>query len=275
MSDADAGNRTVCAAEHRTEHHRTHEGRNETGLSWRHPKSLGTLFSEYMATEAGASVTRRSETYDDGTIYFVDEVPDDFYTYVETYYQEENTPHEVVCQHLIDYMKIYFEEGSNKEVTKNCSQTQIEDVDASWNVPGNNYLYITPSTASTNPYVGFELPKFVPGKYKILITMAPETTVENNEENAAHFRLSKFRINMYEPNEMDEYPSKGENLSDAEGNQNFEAPADQTSTIELEYEFTSSHAILQLQSYVTSKESASTHTRYLRIAEIRLIPVTE
>lgn len=240
---------------------------------------LGALFNEFKATEAGASMTVRAETYDDGTVYFVDQVPDAFYDYVEAYYQQENTICERVYQHLIDYVNTVTN-SSGSVYTRNVPLplNQIENVDASWNIPGDSYLYVTPINSTAQPYVGFELPHFVPGKYKILITMAPETTVENNEENASLFIPSKFRINLFEPSVDDAYYPSAPTLTftDTEGNKDFVNPADQVSTIELEHEFTASCAILQLQSYVLTREQrAYIYTRNLRIAEIRLVPIVE
>ncbi|MBO4564297.1 MAG: hypothetical protein J5720_02565 [Bacteroidaceae bacterium] len=234
-------------------------------------KSLDGLLSDYIAT--GAAVVRRAETYDDGTVYFVDEVPDAFIDFVNAYYQQENTPQEMVYQHLISYLA----EGgeTSGRYTKSAVLGQIANVDPSWNIPTNSYLYVTPTTASANPTVGIELPKFVPGKYKILITMAPETVAENNEENASKFLPSKFRITLYEANlNNNEYPTGGARMTNAEGGNDFIIPADKTSTIELEYEFTSYRAIIQLQANVLSKDR-STYSRCLRIAEIRLVPVVE
>ena len=234
-------------------------------------KSLNELLSDYIAT--GASVVRRAETYDDGTVFFVDEVPDAFIDFVNAYYQQENTPQEMVYQHLISYLA----EGgeTSGKYTKNSVLSQLANVDPSWNIPSNSYLYVTPTTASAQPYVGIELPRFVPGKYKILITMAPETVAENNEENASKFLPSKFRIYLFEASlNNNEYPTVGARMTNADGTNDFIAPADKTNTFELEYEFTSYHAIIQLQSYVTSSQ-LKTYSRSLRIAEIRLVPVVE
>lgn len=208
-------------------------------------KSLDGLLSDYIATAAGASVVRRAETYDDGTVFFVDEVPDAFYDYVNAYYQQENTPQEMVYQNLISYLA----EGgeTSGRYTKSAVLVQIANVDPSWDVPSNSYLYVTPSTASANPTVGIELPKFAPGKYKILITMAPETVAENNEENASLFLPSKFRITLYEASlNNNEYPTGGARMTNADNTNDFIAPADKSNTIELEYEFTSYRAIVQL-----------------------------
>ena len=239
-------------------------------------KSLDELFGEYKDAAVDVSITVRSETYDDGTVYFIEEVPDAFYAYLEAYYQEENTMKEMVYQNLIGYMKT--EENSMSEglYTKNAVTSQIKDVDASWNIPSNSYVSAKPTSNATQCSVVLELPHFVPGKYKIFITMAPETTVENNEENASMFLPSRFRINLFEPaDEYKDYPVAATcRFTDAEGSNTFVVPADAVSTIEQEHEFTVSRAIIQIESYVTSRQR-SIYSRTLRIAEIRLVPIEE
>ena len=183
---------------------------------------------------------------------------------------------EMVYQNLIGYMKT--EENSMSEglYTKNAVTSQIKDVDASWNIPSNSYVSAKPTSNATQCSVVLELPHFVPGKYKIFITMAPETTVENNEENASMFLPSRFRINLFEPaDEYKDYPVAATcRFTDAEGSNTFVVPADAVSTIEQEHEFTVSRAIIQIESSVTSRQR-SIYSRTLRIAEIRLVPIEE
>lgn len=128
----------------------------------------------------------------------------------------------------------------------------IRTIDESWNVPGKYYVKVEPSPVVSNPMITYRCSEVVPGvQYKLQLTFVPDT-----DEN----RPTRIRV-ATQPN--------GVRLFN-----NVEIPPTEITTLEAENVSTAVMRMdLQIQTSVLASQRA--YSREMRIADIRLIPMTQ
>ena len=231
-------------------------------------KVINVMFCEhyrrYIANHLEAYKARAIETYEgsDGkTLYFVDQIDDDFLDYFDT---------QIGRIDLLTAINLEEDAKGSTMYTKNCTYT-MEDIDPKFGVPDNQYLRVTPQSDTAQPYIAFNLPALMANtNYTLRITMAPETLGDVNPQG------NQFRINMFIRNSEGQWPKTRNyvcnNPLDPTGkNLNFTSSADTLTVIDLPLTLNyATDVMVQLQSYVSTKETA-TYTRTLRIANIEVI----
>lgn len=164
------------------------------------------------------------------------------------------------------------DKGGRPIYNKNCEVNTIA-CDASWNIEGNSYAEILPTSGSTNPAVGYKLPfMLLPNRtYNVSITIVPNT------EDLEDVRPNKFYIHLYNDDERERFENP--DLSGIHGEGNYfiyGGEKAETFTIQINTggdEMPTSR-VLQLQSQIASKD-IKLYSRTLRISKISIAPVME
>lgn len=137
---------------------------------------LISLWDSYLTEDKMAQLIPSSQQYDcnDGVLYALDEVSDDFVDFVIDYCASEMT--------LSGYSEL--DETDAAKVTLSHMQCSAE-----WNVPGNEYWVYEPvrPTGPISATLPFTLPVLAGYNYAIEITLAPDT--ERNDTLPTQFRV--------------------------------------------------------------------------------------
>ena len=135
-------------------------------------QQMEPLWNKWRATDEGKcidlSADITSETFDDGTGYRLNRIPDEFYTWMAN--------REIVIDpfNRVDINKIWDPSYRDSVYLATCDS--VTDVDAKWGVPGGKYTRFLPTTATTNYRVTYRSNEAVPGvRYKLQFNFAPET----------------------------------------------------------------------------------------------------
>lgn len=207
------------------------------------PDFLTRSWMTWIADHKQEFTDTEDHVFDDGVLHLVSAIPETFYEWLITREIVLNRPDQVTI----------IEKGSLYQL--------VTDVDASWGVPGNSYMEFHPETATSNTVVTFDLSELLPDmNYTVEVTFAPETLVENTEENARVFQTTKLRV----------YSLLGNDLTRL-GESQYEIPA--TEVTRLTFDDISNITGLSVQVSVLARESTR-FSRILRIAEIRLKPAS-
>ena len=237
---------------------------------------------DYLDTpEARASfdlTNKRVEKCDNGTITIVENIPDAFCTWLE----KAVVPQEIVVNSLKKVVpNVDDGRSSSSQWTtyeSNMTWETVTDVDPSWGVPGNQYMLFQGKFVSRNPMVSFDFSNALPGKYKIVATFAPNTTIENIEE-AIPTKMKVWAYGRGDDGQMEMQYNDPHTTALTPGVSDFiEASGKETSTIVIcpEYELNCVGFYLKLQvERSTIERMKNLYDNTLRVAEIRLIPVTE
>ncbi|MBQ0143167.1 MAG: hypothetical protein KBT06_10325, partial [Prevotellaceae bacterium] len=197
----------------------------------------------------------RYECSDGKTVYVVDEIMDDYLHYL------------LSQQGCIDLSQPDMTTKNGAPFyTKYCQvPLSFVKLDSNeYNVDG--YYAVRPVSASTNPYIAYEVPfpMMAQSKYTIRITMAPDVESEEPLPNL-------FRIYTYSKSSNSAtYPNGGTTVSNSEGGTNFVTSANEFNTISFDYETSyATNLLIQLESRIPSKQTL-TYSRTIRIAEISI-----
>ena len=193
-----------------------------------------------------------TETFDDGTGYRLNRIPDEFYTWI--------TQREVVIDAFDGLTDI-------KKIPVTNFQTAIPDsidnVDAKWNVPGGKYIRFRPALNSLNIDVTYSSNEVAPGvRYKLILNFAPETEYDINDPEMANQFLSTI-VNVY--------------ANDTKIVNSELIPATELTTIVIDdFNPMGTSLNLKYETRVSAGQVRSgTYNRTMRIAEARLIPQKE
>ena len=196
-----------------------------------------------------------TETFDDGTGYRLNRIPDEFYEWI--------TQREVVIDAfdgLVDVSKVI---DSYHQDFETVTRDSVDNVDAKWNIPGGKYIRFRPTLSTINVYVTYSSSEIAPGvRYKLILNFAPETEYDTTDPEMANQFLSTI-VSVY-----------------ANGNQivnRKEIPTTELTTIVID-DFSPVGMTLDLkyETRVTAAQFRSgKYNRTMRIAEARLIPLKE
>lgn len=196
-----------------------------------------------------------TETFDDGTGYRLNRIPDEFYEWI--------TQREVVIDAfdgLVDVSKVidsYHQEVET--VTRDC----VDNVDVNWNVPGGKYIRFRPVINTINHDVTYSSNEVAPGiRYKLVLNFAPETEYDVTDTEMANQLLPTI-VNVY---------ANGNRIVDRK-----EIPTTEPTAIVID-DFSPVGMTLDLkyETRVTNAQVRSgKYNRTMRIAEARLIPQKE
>lgn len=229
-----------------------------TAPAW---EQLEPLWQEWQLTaeakQVDLSVAGKSFTFDNGTIYKLDRIPDEFYSWL--------THREIVIDAFGGIAKIAKTKDSKGDLIE-TSTANVVYPDESLQVPGGKYVRFEPVVASKNIEVTYRSREVIPGiRYKLQISFAPE------EDETAEMRLPT-KVSVYS------LPMSDEEVSSSDEKQLFknqEIPATIVTTLESDNVSTQAMGIdIRIATNITNSEYRyKTYNRILRIAEIRLIPV--
>ena len=225
-----------------------------TPPTWEQIEPLWNLWrasDEGQQTDISASVT--TETFDDGTGYRINSIPDEFYTWIVS--------REIVIDAWDGIAELSQATDANGETIDTWSPELISNVDASWGVPGNRYVRFVPLRNSINHHVVYRSNEVVPGTpYEVTIVFAPETV--DPEPLPTKVRVTANAIGS----------TKSETLMNS-----TDIPADVTTTMQVaeKYSVSSAGIDLKIDTRVSSSSASTQYNRIVRIAEIRLKPVLE
>ena len=202
------------------------------------------LWQEWVADHLSEVTVSQELTFDDGVLRVVSAVPEAFYTWLTT--------REVVLNRL---EQIY-------EIRLGHLDSLVTDADPKWQIPGNSYMRFVPEAATSNTDIAFRADELIPGlTYTLEAVFAPETILENNEENAAAFRNTKLRFLGVTADDT------SVSLAD---HAKFEIPATETTRLTVDNAI-SGYVRLKVQVSLTVRENAN-YNRIVRLAELRLKP---
>lgn len=120
--------------------------------------SLGRLWTKWIANHKTEVSVCQQLTFDDGVLHLVNNIPDEFYTWITT-------------------REIVFNKPENiQSIDKGFLQEIVINVDEKWQVPGNSYMRFSPRTSTDNTIVVFDAFEIIPGlPYLLEVVFAPET----------------------------------------------------------------------------------------------------
>lgn len=219
-----------------------------------------SLWTQWRATDAGSKVDltpdATSQEFEDGTGYRLNRIPDEFYRWV--------SQREIVIDvpDGLTEVSTYQETGSC-DLFPTVSPDTITVDDDSLGIPGGKYIRFTPLRTTVNHSATFSSSEVVPGvRYKLEVSFAPETKYLD-EENATLPTRVRIRAN--------------DNIVSFDGEQGpYISGTEVTKLVNEDFSITKMGLDLRIDTYVSSTQlKRLTHNRIMRIAEIRLTPVTE
>ena len=227
---------------------------------------LEPLWIKWQQTEGAKQVNMSayygdSVVFDNGTIYTLARIPDEFYTWL--------AHREIVIDPYDGIAEITKTWDTSDRDSIETASPYVVTPDKSWNVPGDKYVRFVPNDATMNPGVTYRSNEVIPGvRYKLQLNFAPETEIENTEATANDFLPTKVQVYSvigYERTRIN-LPTDVKNVT--------EIPATEVTTIEVENFSTQTMGLnLKIETRVTNVEARKgTHNRIMRIAEIRLVP---
>ena len=173
------------------------------------------------------------------------------------------------------------DEKGNEAYTKNCQVIVRADNDSTHNISKQLYLDVMPKSGSAQPYVAFNIPNTLSGEYDIYLVTVPMKYGKNLTSEADSMKAYQFRVNMfYRTNKATDNGSQWpktrnevlKNPADPTGKeQNFQSNPEKVDSIFLgTLKFTESYyrtnkagVMLQIQSYVSTKETKDFSRRML------------
>lgn len=228
-------------------------------------KQWEPLWNLWRATDEGKnydlSADITTEKFDDGTGYRLNRIPDEFYTWIAN--------REIVIDPF-DVAEITRGFDSTiKDSVNIANPNYIENVDEKWGVPGGKYVRFEPVIFTVNYSVNYRNDEVVPGvRYKLQLNFPAET----DEENMAEKYPTKICVYSINGSKSDKITLPGEDKKGA-----VTIPVTETTTIEVDNFSTTAVGLnLRYQTAVSNAEiRRGQFNRILRIAEMRLTPVTD
>ena len=178
------------------------------------------------------------------------------------------------------------DEKGNQSYTKNCNYSYRSD--NVHPVSERGYLDVMPATAAAQPYIAYNIPNTLSGKYDIYLVTVP-LKYGRSVEDADTLKGYQFRVNMfYRTNKATDTGSQWpktrnevlKNPADSLGkDQNFRSDPEKIDTIflgtveltECYYRTSKAGVMIQIQSYVSSSE-AKTYSRRMLLDRLVLRP---
>ncbi|MCR5314921.1 MAG: fasciclin domain-containing protein [Bacteroidaceae bacterium] len=178
------------------------------------------------------------------------------------------------------------DEKGNQSYTKNCNYSYRSD--NVHPVSERGYLDVMPATAAAQPYIAYNIPNTLSGKYDIYLVTVP-LKYGRSVEDADTLKGYQFRVNMfYRTNKATDTGSQWpktrnevlKNPADPTGKeQNFRSDPEKIDTIflgtveltECYYRTSKAGVMIQIQSYVSSSE-AKTYSRRMLLDRLVLRP---
>ena len=228
-------------------------------------KQWEPLWNLWRATDEGKnydlSADITTEEFDDGTGYRLNRIPDEFYTWIAN--------REIVIDpfNVLEIPRVY--DSTVKDSVYTMTLSYIENVDEKWGIPGGKYIRFEPLITTMNQSITYRSKEVVPGvRYKLQMNLAPET----GEESEVYMLPTKLRVYSISGDKSDEIDLPGK---EAKGGVTI--PTTETTTIEMDNFSTTAVGLdLRYQTAVSNAEiRRGQFNRILRIAEMRLTPVTD
>ncbi len=234
-------------------------------------QQMEPLWNKWRATDEGKcidlSADITSETFDDGTGYRLNRIPDEFYTWMAN--------REIVIDpfNRVDINKIWDPSYRDSVYLATCDS--VTDVDAKWGVPGGKYTRFLPTTATTNYRVTYRSNEAVPGvRYKLQFNFAPETDAD---ADSVSLRPTKVRISASSGSHSGTNADVLTlNPETGEKSQIIVPATEATSFVVDSYLMDGFGADLIFDMRTSNVEiRKGTYNRIMRIAEIRLTPIKD
>ena len=196
-----------------------------------------------------------TETFDDGTGYRLNRIPDEFYEWI--------TQREVVIDAFDGLVAVSKVIDSYHQDVETVTRDSVDNVDVNWNVPGGKYIRFRPVINTINHDVTYSSNEVAPGiRYKLVLNFAPETEYDVTDTEMANQLLPTI-VNVY---------ANGNRIVDRK-----EIPTTEPTAIVID-DFSPVGMTLDLK-YETRVSAAQVrsgkYNRTMRIAEARLIPQKE
>lgn len=210
---------------------------------------LEPLWDKWRQTAQGAAYDLTpyisTKTFDDGIGYRLDKIPDEFYDW-------------------LIHREVYIDIWNGLIGTVSASTPYlVTNVDTSWGVPNNTWICIDPENKSVNPEVIFHSEEVMPGvNYKLQLTFAPETRGDDYSNLPGTVETSY--LPKYQPGGSISQRVTIFGSTEISG-------TEVTTLLSDAFKVSTTGLDLDIRSRVTGR-NASTHTRTLRIAQLRLIP---
>lgn len=220
----------------------------------------------------------RKETCDNGSVYLPESISDAFCQWLD----KTVVPQEMVVNSL-DQVVPEANDGrsSPQQWTREYNMTSqlVTDVDPSWGVPGNQYMMFAGSSHVSTPMVSFDFSTALPGKYQVIVTFAPNTLLDNIEE-AIPTKMKVWAYGRGDDGQMvhNNNDARCTNFTPNFSDDFVEASGKETTTVVISpcYELTSVGCYIKLDVIRSTVERLQNlYDNNLRVAEIRLVPVTE
>lgn len=224
------------------------------------------LWNLWRTTDEGSAIDLTADIttkqFDDGTGYRLHRIPSEFYTWLT---QREIEIDPIEGEFAVS--TIY--DAHNNDYIETFVCHPVTDVDATWGVPGNNYMKFVPAEASySSPSVTYSCHELVPGtKYQLQVFFAPETVVEPTDENSSALAPTKARIIL---NCTRNGQSETKRVISS-----YEVPATEVTTIAIDECLSEIDLGVKVESRVTNSNINNGYNRILRIAGMKLTPLTE
>ena len=228
-------------------------------------KQWEPLWNLWRATDKGKnydlSADITTEKFDDGTGYRLNRIPDEFYTWIAN--------REIVIDpfDVLEIPRVY--DSTVKDSVYTMTLSYIENVDEKWGIPGGKYIRFEPLITTMNQSITYRSKEVVPGvRYKLQMNLAPET----GEESEVYMLPTKLRVYSISGDKSDEIDLPGK---EAKGGVTI--PTTESTSIEMDNFSTTAVGLdLRYQTAVSNAEiRRGQFNRILRIAEMRLTPVTD
>jgi hypothetical protein len=228
-------------------------------------KQWEPLWNLWRATDEGKnydlSADITTEEFDDGTGYRLNRIPDEFYTWIAN--------REIVIDpfNVLEIPRVY--DSTVKDSVYTMTLSYIENVDEKWGIPGGKYIRFEPLITTMNQSITYRSKEVVPGvRYKLQMNLAPET----GEESEVYMLPTKLRVYSISGDKSDEIDLPGK---EAKGGVTITTT--ESTTIEMDNFSTTAVGLdLRYQTAVSNAEiRRGQFNRILRIAEMRLTPVTD
>ena len=212
-------------------------------------------------------------TCSNGIVYKTDSFPTSIYDafFHEIKLEAENTGN----------INMEEDEKSQPYYTKNIGDPVVITDNIHPGISEHAYLDIRPKTSSVQPYVAFNIPNTLSGEYDVYLVTVPLKYGRNLQSEADSTKAYQFRVNMfYRTNKATDSNSQWpktrnevlKNPADPAGKeQNFQSNPEKVDSIFLgTLKFTESYyrtnkagVMIQIQSYVSTKETATFSRRML------------
>ena len=237
-------------------------------------EAFGKMWMQWLQTPQGQTLdtsTAVPHVFDDGTIFFLPDVPEAFHEWVMS--------REIVITNLTGTRPttIFVTNQWKPQCEWSLVTTERED----WPLPLQTYIKATPiaytSTTNYNSAIDFDTRGMMPGvTYRLTVTFAPEGELPQTEENAWYYTPTRLQMGFYPDGESNkvEYLINSEQ-SNFMGTRYFLQSGTEPTT----FTFTAPtgaapNRFFRISTVVRPPDlNSKVQINVLRVAEVRLTPV--